>query len=118
MTCRRGPVTLASEGRLRGARRRSHWTFTSPRSVEVDRGASRVTDTHASTTQGQAAIVAALAAHTAESDGHAPWLAAADLARRTGTTGAHDPQFEADVQALFDAGTIRLMSGGDAGGGR
>jgi hypothetical protein len=77
-----------------------------------------VTDTHASTTQGQAAIVAALAAHTAESDGHAPWLAAADLARRTGTTGAHDPQFEADVQALFDAGTIRLMSGGDAGGGR
>ena len=43
--------------------------------------------------------------------------------RRTDTLGPfsseqiHDPQFEADVEALYAAGTIRLMSGDKAGGG-
>lgn len=71
----------------------------------------------ASTSQGRDAVVAALAAFTAGSDGHKPWMPAADLARTVGAGSARDPQFEAEVQALFEAGTIRLMSGGDAGGG-
>jgi hypothetical protein len=63
------------------------------------------------------AVVEALTAFTAETDGHKPWMAAAELALRAGASSAADPQFEADVQALFNAGVIRLMSGGNAGGG-
>ena len=73
-------------------------------------------DTHSSTSSGQGAVIAALAAFTAKSDGHKPWMQAADLAQSAGAASAQDPQFEADVQALFDAGTIRLMSGGNASG--
>jgi hypothetical protein len=73
--------------------------------------------TIASTDRGRAAVIAALAAFKTESEGHRPWMPAADLARIVGADTPHDPDFEADVQALFDAGTIRLMSGGNAGGG-
>ena len=73
-------------------------------------------DAPASSAAGRQAVVAALEAFTAESVGHRPWMAAGDLARRTGTS-AGDAQFAADVQALFEAGTIRLMSGGNASGG-
>jgi hypothetical protein len=69
-----------------------------------------------STKDGRDAVVTALAAFLAESEGRKPWALAADLAGRAGAKGAEDPQFQADVQALFDAGTIRLMSGGIAGG--
>jgi hypothetical protein len=34
-----------------------------------------------------------------------------------GAPDEHDPQLQADIQALYDAGTIRLMAGGDASGG-
>ena len=66
---------------------------------------------------GPAAIVEALRAFAAQSARHTPWMTAADLAQRVGAAGVHDPQFEADVQALYAAGTVRLMSGGSAGGG-
>jgi CheY-like chemotaxis protein len=66
---------------------------------------------------GADAIVAALRAFAAQGDRHTPWMRATDLARATGAAGAHDPQFEADVQALYAADVIRLMSGGPAGGG-
>jgi hypothetical protein len=74
-------------------------------------------ETIASTDRGRGAVIAALAAFRTESAGHRPWMPAADLARTVGADTPHDPQFEADVQALFEAGTIRLMSGGNAGGG-
>ena len=61
-------------------------------------------------------MVAALGAFAAESQGRNPWIVAEDLARRAGAS-ADDAQFVADVQALFEAGTIRLMSGGAACGG-
>jgi CheY-like chemotaxis protein len=66
---------------------------------------------------GAAAIFAALRAFAAQGDRHTPWMRAADLARAAGAAGVHDPQFEADVQALYTADVIRLMSGGAAGGG-
>ena len=69
-----------------------------------------------SVSRGRQAIVEALAEYAARSRGLQPWMAAAALAGRVGATSAHDPQFESDVQALFDADTIRLMSGGNAGG--
>ena len=72
--------------------------------------------TIASTDGGRSAVVAALAAFNAASDGRGPWIPAADLARIVGAETPHDPHFEADVQALFDAGTIRLMSGSGASG--
>ena len=67
--------------------------------------------------RGRAHIVEALEEFNELSKGLSPWMAAAALARRVGATSPHDPEFEADVQALHDAGTIRLMSGGNAGGG-
>lgn len=73
-------------------------------------------DTLSSTKSGRDAVVNALTVFLAESEGHKPWALAADLAGRAGAKGAEDPQFQADVQALYDAGTIRLMSGGTAGG--
>jgi CheY-like chemotaxis protein len=66
---------------------------------------------------GEAAVVAALRAFAAQGDRHTPWMRAADLARAVGAAGVHDPQFEADVQALYAADAIRLMAGGPAGGG-
>jgi hypothetical protein len=69
----------------------------------------------ASSRPGREAVIAALEAFTAESLGRNPWMAAADLAQRAGTS-AGSAQFQADVQTLFDAGTIRLMSGGNASG--
>jgi DNA-binding response OmpR family regulator len=74
------------------------------------------TGTPAGTSRGQAAVVEALRAFAAHAGRHTPWMPAAELARRVGAAGVHDPQFEADVQALYAAGTIRLISGGDAGG--
>ncbi|MBI3970382.1 MAG: hypothetical protein HY332_03755 [Chloroflexi bacterium] len=71
----------------------------------------------AATSCGQAAIVEALRAFGAQSKRHTPWMKAGDLARAVGVADAQDPQFQADVEALYDAGTIRLMSGGSAGGG-
>jgi hypothetical protein len=65
----------------------------------------------------QAAIVTALRAYTAQSDRHTPWMPAAELAHGVGAAGVHDPVFEAAVQALYAAGTIRLMAGGTASGG-
>jgi DNA-binding response OmpR family regulator len=69
------------------------------------------------TSRGQAAVVEALGAFAAQAGRHSPWMPAADLARSVGAPGAHDPQFEADVQALYAAGVIRLMAGGAASGG-
>jgi hypothetical protein len=65
---------------------------------------------------GRPDIIEALQEFSAQSRGLAPWMAATSLALRVGATSVHDPLFEADVQTLFDAGTIRLMSGGNAGG--
>jgi hypothetical protein len=64
---------------------------------------------------GRVAVIAALEAFTAESAGRRPWMAAEDLALRSGASTG-DAQFAADVQALFEAGIIRLMSGGNASG--
>ena len=61
-------------------------------------------------------IVEALREFSGASAGLNPWMGAAALALRVGATSAHDPQFEADVDALFEAGTIRLMSGGNPRG--
>ena len=69
-----------------------------------------------SSAAGRQAVLAALEAFSAESVGRKPWMEAEDLARHAGAA-AGDAQFTADVQALFEAGTIRLMSGGNAGGG-
>jgi DNA-binding response OmpR family regulator len=66
---------------------------------------------------GSAAVAAALRAFAAQGDRHTPWMRAADLARAVGAAGVHDPQFEADVQALYAADAVRLMAGGPAGGG-
>ena len=66
---------------------------------------------------GAAAIIAALGANATQGARHTPWMRAADLARAVGAAGVHDPQFEADVQSLYDADVIRLMSGGAASGG-
>jgi DNA-binding response OmpR family regulator len=82
-----------------------------PANVAIGDGAARAV------TGGPAAIVEALRAFAAQSARHTPWMTAADLAQRVGAAGVHDPQFEADVQALYAAGTVRLMSGGSAGGG-
>ncbi len=68
-----------------------------------------------STDRGRAAVVAALAAFSARSDGHRPWMPAAALAQVVGADAADDPQLQADVQALHNAGTVRLMSFGGAG---
>jgi hypothetical protein len=65
---------------------------------------------------GQRAIVAALAAFAVRPGGSSPWMGAADLAREVGADGEHDPAFEADVQALYARGDIRLMAGGVASG--
>ena len=64
----------------------------------------------------QAAVLAALTLHSNLSGGIAPWMSAADLAASVGAPDTHDAAFEGAVQALFDAGAIRLMSGGNAGG--
>jgi hypothetical protein len=69
-----------------------------------------------STKVGREAVLKALEAFLAESAERKPWMGAADLASLAGASGTDDPQFQADVQALFDAGTIRLMSGGNASG--
>src|SRR5438132_9296194 len=65
---------------------------------------------------GPAAVADALRAFAAQSARHTPWMTAAVLAASVGAAGVHDPQFEADVEALYAAGTIRLMSGDKAGG--
>ena len=62
-------------------------------------------------------IIAALGANATQGARHTPWMRAADLARAVGAAGVHDPQFEADVQSLYTADVIRLMSGGAASGG-
>lgn len=64
----------------------------------------------------QAAVLAALTVHADLSRGISPWMPAADLAASVGAPDAHDADFEVAVQALFDAGAIRLMSGGNASG--
>jgi CheY-like chemotaxis protein len=66
---------------------------------------------------GEDAIVAALRAFAAQVDRRTPWMRAADLALAVGAAGVHDAQFEADVQALYAADVIRLMSDASAGGG-
>ena len=66
--------------------------------------------------RGRGQIVEALEEFNEGSQGLSPWMAADALARRVGATSAHDPQFEADVQALYETGRIRLMSGGNARG--
>jgi hypothetical protein len=72
-------------------------------------------DPHVSTDRGREAIVAALVAFTAQSDGHRPWMPAAVLAEVVGADSADDPQLQADVQALSAAGTVLLMAFGGAG---
>ena len=72
--------------------------------------------TVAGTSRGQAAIVEALRAFGAQGDRHTPWLRAGDLARAVGLADERDPRFQADVQALYAAGAIRLMAGGNASG--
>ena len=71
----------------------------------------------AGTAGGQEAIVEALRAFGAQGSRHTPWMPAGDLARAVGLDDAQDSHFQADVQALYEAGVIRLMSGGNAGGG-
>ncbi len=66
--------------------------------------------------QGQAAIAEALRAFGAQEARHTPWMKAGDLAHAVDAPDATDPQFQSDVQALYTAGVIRLMSGGTAGG--
>ena len=66
--------------------------------------------------RGREQIVEALEEFNEGSNGLSPWMGAAALAHRVGATSSHDPQFEADVQALYEAGTVRLMSGGNARG--
>jgi CheY-like chemotaxis protein len=68
------------------------------------------------TSPGAHAIIAALGANATQGARHTPWMRAADLARAVGAAGVHDPQFEADVQSLYTADVIRLMSGGAASG--
>ena len=68
------------------------------------------------TSRGQAAIVEALRVFAASGPRHTPWLPAGALARAAGLADEHDPRFQADVQALYDAGVIRLMAGGNASG--
>jgi hypothetical protein len=66
--------------------------------------------------RGQDAIVYVLRAFGARSERNTPWMSAADLAHAAGMADEHVPEFEANVQALYDAGVIRLMSGGNASG--
>jgi CheY-like chemotaxis protein len=67
--------------------------------------------------RGEAAVAAALQAFAAQGHRHTPWMPAADLALAVGAAGVHDPQFEADVQTLYEADVIRLMAGGPPSGG-
>jgi hypothetical protein len=64
----------------------------------------------------QAAVLAALTLHANLSQGLSPWMSAASLAASVGAPDVQDATFQGAVQALFDAGAIRLMSGGNAGG--
>ena len=73
--------------------------------------------TMGATAGGQDAIVEALRAFGAQGSRHTPWMPAGELARAVGLADAQDPHFQADVQALYEAGVIRLMSGGNASGG-
>ncbi|HEX2185072.1 MAG TPA: hypothetical protein VHN78_06160 [Chloroflexota bacterium] len=68
------------------------------------------------TSRGQAAIVEALRVFAASGTRHTPWMPAGALARAVGLADEHDPRFQADVQALYEAGVVRLMSGGGASG--
>jgi hypothetical protein len=61
---------------------------------------------------GQAAIVAALGGRAAQAAELTAWMTAIELAQIAGVAGVHDPQFEADVQALYEAGTVLLTSSG------
>ena len=63
------------------------------------------------TASSQAAVLAALAMHDAQSAWRSRWMAAADLASFVGAAGPEDPQFEAVVRSLYAAGAIRLMVG-------
>lgn len=63
-------------------------------------------------TRGTTAIVETLATWAARPGNRTGWMLAADLAAAAGVSGVHDPQFEADVQALYDAGTIQLTTAG------
>jgi hypothetical protein len=74
-------------------------------------------NTAAAYRHGQAAIVEALRAFGAQGERHTPWMKARDLARSVGAADETDPQFQANVQALYEAGSIRLMSGSKASGG-
>lgn len=72
-----------------------------------------------STEDGREAVLKALQIflrESAERKTRTPWMGAADLASQASATGTDDPYFQADVQALFDAGTIRLMSDSNASG--
>jgi hypothetical protein len=68
------------------------------------------------TRRGQAAIVEALRVFVTTGTRHTPWMPAGALARAVGLADEHDARFQADVQALYEAGVVRLMAGGNAGG--
>ena len=67
-------------------------------------------------TGAQAAVLAALAVHSNMSGGISPWMSASNLAASVGAPNLEDVDFQGAVQSLFDAGAIRLMSGGNASG--
>ena len=83
---------------------------------EYVRGRQQTMGATGAMSRGQAAIVEALQALGAQGSRHTPWMRAGDLARAVGVADAQDPHFQADVQALYEAGVIRLMSGGNASG--
>ena len=64
----------------------------------------------------QAAVLAALTVHANLSRGLSPWMSADNLAASVGAPDIEDADFQGAVQTLFDAGAIRLMSGGNASG--
>jgi hypothetical protein len=64
----------------------------------------------------QAAVLAALTVHANLSRGLSPWMSADNLAASVGAPDINDADFQGAVQSLFDAGAIRLMSGGNASG--
>jgi hypothetical protein len=103
--------------------RHDFWDEPRPRHAVVDVDAPGVTHHEVVTTtdgrgpNGCALIVATLHAFATQSGRHTPWMTATNLAHAVGAAGIHDPKFEGDVQALYLEGTVRLMSGGAAGGG-
>ena len=68
----------------------------------------------AASVPGRAAVVAALGAWAAQPGRRTSWMAVADLAQGVGASGPHDHQYEADIQALYEAGSVLLTSSGPA----